>query len=142
MLLLVMFVVLVALPRAGIAAVVGVPVPAVTPQAVQSLFDAYFGIIMFVWGLLHTRLPMLARLPNDAVPWINTLLYIVAKMAVPEAHAGVLGAIGSFSGLLWVTARGAATAAVTSLLYDKFLKAPLDKLVPKATVKPAPLAPA
>ncbi len=106
---------------------------AVTPDAVKSFFDAYAILFMFVWGLIHTRFPALARVPNEIIPWVNAVGYIVLKFIVPEeAHAGVGGSIVGFGGLVWVTARGAATSAVTSLLYDKFAKVFLDRWLPKA----------
>lgn len=107
----------------------------ITPDSVKALFDAYAMVIMFVWGLVHTRVPALKSIPNDVLPWVNAVGYIVAKLAVPaEAHAGALGGLADFGGLLWLTARGAATSAVTSLLYDKFAKPFLDRWLPKPRV--------
>ena len=108
-----------------------------TPDGVKGWFTAYAAIIMVGWGIVHTRWPALAKLPNDLVPWVNTLLYILGYFVVPAAHAGVAGAVASTASLAWVTASGAATSALTSLFYDKFLKAFLDRFVPKAIPRPA-----
>lgn len=113
-------------------AVLPSPAGAIDPDAVRVVFDTYAGIIMFVVGLLYTRLPALKNLPNKAIPWVNLIGYVLAKFAVPDAHAGALGALAGFGGLLWTVAKGGATSALTSLLYDKFLKHPLDHALPAA----------
>jgi hypothetical protein len=105
---------------------------AVTPEQIKSLFDGNAMVIMFVWGLLHTRLPALANVPNALIPWVNLVGYILVKLAVPApAAASIGGNVAAFGGMLWLVARAGATSAVTSLLYDKFVKEFIDKLVPK-----------
>lgn len=106
-----------------------------TPEKLVSLFDQWAMVVMAVVGVIWTRWPRLKDWTNDAVPWVNAVAYILAaigsKLAVADAHAGVGDAIGGFAGLLWTAAKGGAMSAVTSLLYDKFAKAILDKYLPK-----------
>lgn len=123
----------------AVLAAVGAPAAPVaapiTPDVVRSFFDANAMLIMFVWGILHTRLPQLAKFPNQAVPWVNVGLYMLTKLIVPDAHAGVLGGVASAGGWAWTVAKGAWLSALTSLLYDKFVKAPLDIVLPVAVRK-------
>lgn len=100
-----------------------------TPDAVTSFFDAYAVLIMFVWGFLHTRLPALAKVPNALVPWVNALGYVLARLAVPDAHADVAGVVAAVTPIA-LAFKGAITSAVTSVLYDKFVKHWLDRWLP------------
>lgn len=111
----------------------------ITPEGVRGFFDANAVIIMFIWGILHTRVPFLAKVPNSLVPWVNCVGYILAQLAVPAAHAGLVDTAISAAGVVVVTARGAVTSALTSLLYDKFVKDWLDRWLPVARIaSPAP----
>ena len=101
-----------------------------TPDQLRHLFDSNAMVIMLIWGVVHTRVPALAKIPNALVPWVNAIGYILAQFVVPQAHAGVLGGIASGAGFLWTAAAGAVTSAGTSILYDKFLKHWLDKYLP------------
>ena len=58
--------------------------------------------------------------------------YILMKYIwpAPAEAAGVGHAVAGAAGFLWTTAMGAWTSALTSLLYDKFVKASLDKVLP------------
>lgn len=103
-----------------------------SPDALRATFDAQAAVLMLAWGFIHTRYPALVRMPNDLSPWLSAIAYIVAQFVVPPAHAGVFSSVSHFGSLLWVTARAGATSAVTSLLYDKFIKPWLDVVVPKA----------
>lgn len=103
-----------------------------TPAKLIALFDQWAMVIMAVIGVIWTRVPALKRWTNDAVPWVNAVAYILAAIAMPSvAHAGLGESIAGFGGLLWTVAKGGAMSAVTSLLYDKFAKAILDKYLPK-----------
>jgi hypothetical protein len=103
-----------------------------TPEKLTSLFDTWSMVIMTVVGLVYTRWPALRAWPNDLVPWINAVGYIAAKLAIPSAHAGVLGAVGGTLSVAGTVAWGAFLSALTSVLYDKYLKFPLDKKLPPA----------
>jgi hypothetical protein len=107
----------------------------VTPEKVIGAFDAWAMVIMTVLGFVITRAPALKAIPKDLVPWINALAYIVGKVAswyaVPEAHAGALGAVGHTLSIPATVAWGAFLSSLTSVLYDKLLKFPLDRTVPK-----------
>jgi hypothetical protein len=108
-----------------------------TPEKLIAAFNSVAPILMFAWGIVHTRWKALEHWPNDLVPWINAVGYIVGAFAVgqiaPVAHAadGAVRQLTGFAWLVWNTAYGASLAAVTSLLYDKFAKAAIDRLVPK-----------
>jgi len=103
----------------------------VTPAKVMEWFDSFAGFIMFGVGLVVTRWPKLARIPNEVIPWVNAVGYIVAKLAVGTAHAGFFGAVGHTATAAGTIAYGAFMSALVSLLYDKFAKAPVDHLWPE-----------
>jgi hypothetical protein len=106
---------------------------AFTPDSVRTFLDGNAMIIMFVWGLIHTRWPALSNVPNALIPWVNLVGYVLVHFFLPApASASIGGAITSFASLVWVAARGGATSAVTSLLYDKYVGPFLDKWWPKA----------
>lgn len=115
---------------AVISAAAPASMTAVTPEGVRALFDTNAMLIMFVWGILHTRLPALAAIPNTLVPWVNCIGYILVKLMVPgPAHAADVVLAAGFSFPLFGLA-GAFTSAATSVLYDKFVKSWLDKWLP------------
>lgn len=102
-----------------------------TPDSLKALFDGNAMLVQFIVGLLYTRLPALKNLSNAAVPWINAVLYVVGTYVLPGvAHASVGGDVSHAAGFMWRVAMGAWTSALTSLLYDKFLKAPIDAKLP------------
>lgn len=107
------------------------PAAAVTPEVVQAIFDSYYGIIMLVVGLAVSRLPALKNVTNHIIPWLNLVIYVIGKLFVPDAHAGVAGDVGHGISFLWTVARGGAISALTSLFYDKFFKPTLDVVLPK-----------
>jgi hypothetical protein len=81
-----------------------------TPDQLKAIFDGGAIIIMFLWGLLVKYVPFLAKIPNALIPWLNAIGYIIAKFAIPEAHAGVsseqgfaIGGIllGCFTNAVW-----------------------------------------
>lgn len=80
-----------------------------TPEQIRLFFDTNAIFIMFIWGVLCKYLPPLAKIPNETIPWVNLIGYIVTKLAVPDAQAGVLdgvpGAvgciIGGFTSAVW-----------------------------------------
>ena len=104
---------------------------AITPEQVKSIIDGNAMVILFVVGVCYTRFPFLKNWTNHAVPWLNLVVYVAMQYLVPKAQAGVVSDAVGFGGLLWNVARGAATSAVTSVLYDKFVKEILDRFLPK-----------
>jgi hypothetical protein len=86
--------------------------------------------LMWVLGGIYTRLPALKGLTNAATPWVNLVAFVFATYLVPAANAGFFDSLATGGSLLWRTAVGAATSSVASLLYDKYLKAIVDKFVP------------
>ena len=104
---------------------------AVSPDGIKGWLALTALPFMWAIGALYTRLPALKKYTNDAVPWINLVLFVFTTYLVPAANAGVLSGVTGFGGLLWRTAVGGATSALSSLLYDKFFKAILDAKVPK-----------
>jgi len=102
----------------------------VTPGQVVAWFDSVAAFIMFAVGLVVTRWPKLAKVPNEIIPWINAAGYIFGKLAVGTAHAGFFGAVGHTVTAAGTIASGAFMSALVSLLYDKFAKAPVDHLWP------------
>lgn len=103
----------------------------VTPEDIKSWLA--LAAIPFMWllGAVYTRWPVLKRYTNDAVPWVNLVAFVLSTYLVPAANAGFFDALGGAGSLLWRTAVGGATSAVASLLYDKFLKPVMDRVVPK-----------
>lgn len=84
-----------------------------TPEQLKALFDANAIVIIFVWGLLCKYVPGLAKIPNQTIPWVGAIGYIVTKLAGPGvAHAAGfdLGAVapdmisvllGGFTSAVW-----------------------------------------
>ena len=85
-----------------------------TPDQLKAIFDSNAIIIMFVWGLLTKYVPVFAKIPNATIPWLNAIGYIVARFAIPQAHAagvtpeqgsalfGIGGVLlGSFTNAVW-----------------------------------------
>lgn len=80
-----------------------------TPDQIKILFDANAIIIMFAWGILCKYIPALAKIPNQTIPYVNLVGYIATKLAVPDAHAGVLDGVpaavgclvGGFTNAIW-----------------------------------------
>lgn len=103
-----------------------------SPDAVRAIFSSHGAVIMLAWGLLHTRLPILAKIPNTLAPIFNALGFVLAQFVVPEAHASVATEAVAFGGALWIAIRAAVTSSVTAVLYDKLIKPWLDKALPKA----------
>ena len=55
-------------------------------------------LILAVWGIAVKYWPFLERVPNNLIPWINTALAILLKIAIPEpAHAGGWGNLGGWA---------------------------------------------
>ena len=93
-----------------------------TPEQLKIFFDANAIIIIFVWGIICKYVPFLAKIPNQIIPWIGSIGYIIAKLVIPSAaQAGVTpeqgGAILGFGGVIL----GSFTSAVWARqLYEGF----------------------
>lgn len=92
-----------------------------TPDSLKELFNGYAILIMFAWGLLCKYSPWFARVPNDLIPWINSIGYILVRLVAPApAAAGALDAVPEAIGL----GLGAFTNAVWARqLYEGFVRA-------------------
>lgn len=105
----------------------------VDPNVLRSLFEANAVAIMFVWGLVHKYVPALEKLENALIPWANFLGYVIAKLfpawLSPDAHASAAGAVGAIPDALGVILAGATNSAVAAVLFDKFAKPWLDRLL-------------
>jgi hypothetical protein len=102
-----------------------------TPDALKHLFDTNAIIIMFIWGLLHKYVPQLAKLPNELIPWINAIGYIVASLAGGLVSPANAGGLTQEQGGLLLGVGGALLGAFTNaswarLLYEGFAKAALE----------------
>lgn len=101
-----------------------------TPDQLKHLFDVNAVILMFLWGLLCKYLPQLKNVPNNTIPWVNAIGYILASLGgglVGTAHAGVtvnqVTAVASLGGALL----GAFTnASWARLLYEGFARAAIE----------------
>jgi hypothetical protein len=106
-----------------------------TPDQLKVIFDSNAFILMFAWGLVCKYVPALAKIPNNSIPWINAIAYILAKLVLPSsAHAGGLSAdqgnallgvggiiLGSFTNSIWARQfyEGFARPLIESLFHWK-----------------------
>lgn len=112
------------------------------PDTIRHVFDANAIAIMFVWGLLHKYVPALEKLENDLIPWASAIGYVLAKLfpaLVGTANASVAGAVGALPDAGAVILAGATNSVVAALLYDKFGRVLLDRMLRRWTGTRAPL---
>lgn len=77
---------------------IGDAVAAITPEGVQSWFDAKFVFVGVVVGLLWKYLPWLKAFPNAVIPWLNTAVYIFGKIGTIAAVSMILGIEPAYAG--------------------------------------------
>lgn len=74
---------------------VGPALAAVTPEAVRAWWNPYAAMAMVAFGMVVKFWPPLAKLHNEAIGWLNTVLYIVASLVMPGiVHAGAGAVVG------------------------------------------------
>lgn len=98
----------------------------VTPDSVKHFIDVQGVILIFAWGLLCKYAPFLKGIPNLLITWLGAIGYVVAKFAIPEAHAfdggSILDAGGSIIG-------GFTSAVWARQLYEGFARPVLEHLL-------------
>lgn len=99
---------------------------AVTPEGAKALFDAWAVGIMLLWGVAQKYWPPLAAVTNASIGWINTIGYIVARLATGTAHAGIGDAIPDAVGVL---IGGVANAGWAMVVYETVGRTFLEKLL-------------
>jgi len=106
----------------------------VTPGQVTGWFDSIAGVLMLLVGFAVTRWPGLKQVPNDVIPWVNAIGYIITKLVlmVGPANASVFGSIGHALSPFGTVLYGTFLSAFVSVLYDKFAKPGLDHVLPAA----------
>ena len=91
------------------------------------------GFIGILCGLLIKYNPRFANIPNSAIPYLNTLLAILAKMVAPaDAHAanaivipGVAISTILIPGFIGTIVSAGWQAMLNSLVYEVFLRHPI-----------------
>jgi len=95
-----------------------------TPETLQTLFDANWIIISFVVGILWKYLPALKGVTNNAIPWVNFALYVVTKLvsvfAVPDAQAAGFDVAGTVPNVVGILLGGFTSATWARQLYEGF----------------------
>ena len=97
-------------------------------DAIKTFFDHNAMLLMFAWGLLCTRLPQLKNIPNVTIPYVNTAIYVLTRLATGTAFAACANCPpDQVPAVATVTAAslvgmGGMTAVFQALLYDKFVK--------------------
>lgn len=89
---------------------------------------AVLGVIGIGWGLLIKYHPKFASWPNSAIPYVNTVLAILVKLAAPaDANANTLAVIGAVAlpGFVGTVFSAAWQAMLNSLVYEVFLRHPI-----------------
>ncbi|OGO47237.1 MAG: hypothetical protein A2Z30_03355 [Chloroflexi bacterium RBG_16_64_43] len=84
-------------------------------------------LVLTLIGVAVKYWPPLGKLANGAIPYLNTLLALLGVLAVPAAHAGVLGIGGWAGGFLSPILTAAWTAVQSALIYEIFGRHPLEK---------------
>lgn len=92
--------------------------------------------LLFVWGLLVKYWPILAKVPNFVIPWVNILLAALIRIASPDAaeaaDKGILSSISHAFGWLWVPLQPILAAQI----YERFFRPWMDAMgISKAEVK-------
>jgi len=105
-----------------------------TPEQLKALFDGNAIILIFIWGLICKYVPFLARIPNVIIPWIGALGYVVARFAVPDAHAGPLSGVPDAIGCI---IGGFTNAVWARQLYEGFGRGLLERLFKLKKAVPA-----
>jgi len=109
---------------------------AATPESVKAIFDGWAVGIMLLWGVAQKYYPPLSKIANATIGWINTLGYIVAKLATGTAFAGAFDAVPDAVG---VVLSGMTNAGWAMVLYETLGRTFLERLLrlKKAVPKPA-----
>lgn len=104
----------------------GPALAAVTPEGIKAFIDGPGIIIIFAWGILCKYAPFLKGIPNFLITWLGAIGYVLAKLAVPEAHAfdgsAILDAGGSIIG-------GFTSAVWARQLYEGFARPLLEHVL-------------
>lgn len=87
-------------------------------------------VIVFVWGLVVKYHPAFAKWPNKFIPYMNVALALLARLAVPEAHAAS-GALASTGGFMVGVLASVWTSVKASLMYEIFARAHINLPVPR-----------
>lgn len=115
-----------------------------TPEHLRELFDLNAIMIIFAWGLLQKYLPALRDWANWLIPWIGTAGYILARLVggafVGDAHAQVVtdsvlvttGTAAQVPALIGIIIGGITNTGWATIVYEKFARALIEKLWPKA----------
>lgn len=101
-----------------------------TPESIKSLFDANAILIIFAWGLLCKFAPFLRAVPNNAIPWVGAIGYIVGKLAVGTVFAqdGTAAPVSTGN----VVIAGFTSAIWARQLFEGFFRVLFDRLFKKA----------
>jgi len=88
-------------------------------------------LLLLAWGMVVKHVPKLASFPNAAIPYLNAVLAILAKLAIPDAHADstlVAGTAIAAKATFWsVLLAGIVDSVKATLLYEVFVRHPADR---------------
>jgi len=90
-----------------------------TPETVQQLFNSWSVVIMMLWGVACKYLPVLVKIPNASIGWVNLVGYILVQFAVPKAHAGIDSPINNTIGIILA---GSVNSGLAMVLYETLLR--------------------
>lgn len=101
--------------------------------------EAVLVMVGVITGIAVKYLPWLGKLPNAVIPYLNALIVFLSHFAATPAEASVFGtALGQLT-VIGQFALAAAVSTASSLIYETFIRHPLEKLGVKKFV-PTPKA--
>lgn len=92
--------------------------------------DNFLTAVVFVWSLLVKYHPAFAKWPNKFIPYMNVLIALLTRIAVPEAHAAG-GALVSTGGFMVGVLASVWTSVKAALVYEIFARAHINLPVPR-----------
>lgn len=105
-----------------------------SPDQVKALFDHNAVILMFLSGVAIKYWPKLGKVSNEYIGWINVGAYILTKLFVGDAHAGVADKVPDAVGVLL---GGATNAGWAFMLYETIGRTFLEKILHLKKAVPA-----
>ena len=93
-------------------------------------------MVLVSTGLIVKYVPIkiLAAIPNVIIPFLNAVLAFFTAFGPAPAEAGIFGAVGVKFGFAAKLVASAAISAAASVIYETYLRGPLDRLgLKKAT---------
>lgn len=117
---------------------------AVTPEAVKQWWNPYAALGLMLFGTAVKFWPPLAKVHNEAIGWLNAVLYILVSLgASGVVHASGVGAVvgGATVDFADTIVRGVVHSASAMALWETFGRYFLQRVLRMKKAVPAPAIP-